>query len=876
MGSWVWQQIWRDLRSGTLRWLLVAVTLAVAALSSVGLFADRIERGLQRDAAQLLGGDAVVIGDQPVPDTVIQRAQALGLRTARTAVFPSMARAPDDKGGEARLVAIKAVDERYPLRGRLTLSAPPSPAAAAAAAAATGPAETPAPAGGPAPGTVWVDPGVLQTLGLQVGDRLWVGDMQFTVAATIAAEPDRGGGFVSFSPRVMLRWSDLPATGLIQPASRVTWRLQVAGPARSGDAVATDARQAPAERRPAPSRAEDRAIDRFVADARQAATQARGLRVETLDDGRPEMRSTIDRASLFLRLVALLAALMAAVVVAMVSRDFALQRLDDCALLRVLGVSQGAMMKAYVAELAVVGLLASVLGLAAGAAFHQVFVWLLADLVRVSLPLPGLWPALLALGVGMALTLGFGLPPLLQLAQVPALRVLRRDLGTPRAASLGVMAGGVVAMVVLLALVVRDAKMAAIALGGVVGAVFVLALVGGAVLWGLRRWMSRPAAANLPVVWHQAVRALVAQPAATITQVCALALGLLAIFLLILIRTDLIDSWRNTTPPDAPNRFVINILPDQVQDFQAALKAGGVERFDWYPMIRARLVAVNGRPVKPSDYQDDRARRLVDREFNLSHAEQPPGHNEVVAGRWRQGTAGAGEFSVEEGLAKTLGLKLGDALRFDVAGTVSEGRVTSLRKVDWGSMRVNFFVMAPVAEMPQWPPTYISAFRMPEGSALDRTLVSRFPNLTVVDVTMSLAQVQRVLDQVITAVEFLFLFTLTAGVLVLLAGLWSSRERRAGDWAVMRALGASRGHLHQVQRMELISQGVLAGGLAAVAALAIGGALAVKVFDFPWQPPWWAPLGGAAMGALLVLAAGWWSLRGLLNRPVLATLRRAD
>jgi len=862
MSSWVWRFLWRDLRSGALRWLWLAVALAVAALSSVGLFADRIERGLQRDAAQLLGADVVVLGDQPVPDELAAQARQAGLRATGTAVFPSMARAPDEQGGETRMVAVKAVGEGYPLRGRLTLADP------AADGRLVG--QRPGPAGGPAPGTVWVDPGVLQALRLSVGDALWLGERSFRIAATIAAEPDRGAGFVSFSPRVMMRTDELPSTGLIQPASRVTWRLLVAGGLRVGDAGA------PEQARAAMSAAEETRVRAFTQSARKAAEQLRGVRVETLDDGRPEMRSTIDRAGLFLRLVALLAALMAAVVVAMVARDFAQRRLDDCALLRVLGVSQAAMVRAYVLELTVVALLASALGLAAGAAFHQVFVWLLADLVKVNLPPPGWWPVALAFGVGLTLTLGFGLPPLLQLARVPALRVLRRDLGAPRAASMLVLGGGVIAMVALLALVVRDLRMAAIALGGMAATVLVLAALSAGVLVVLRRWLDGPGGRLAPVVWRQAGRALVAQPAATVTQVSALCLGLLAVFLLILIRTDLIASWRSATPPDAPNRFVINIQPDQVADFQSTLRQAGIGQFDWYPMARARLIEVNGKGVKPEDYEEDRAQRLVDREFNLSHAAQAPSHNEVVAGRYPATPQPLGEWSVEEGLAKTLGLSMGDRLTFEMAGERVEGRITSLRKLDWASMHVNFFVMAPVAEAPLWPVTYISAFQVPPDGRLDRELVARFPNITLVDVSQSLAQVQKVLDQVISAVEFLFVFTLVAGVLVLLAGLWSSRERRAAEWGVMRALGASREHLQRVQTLELLGVGLVAGGLAALAALAVGGALASRVFEFPWQPPWWGPLAGGAVGAVLVLLAGWWSLRGLLARPVLTTLRRID
>jgi putative ABC transport system permease protein len=868
MGSWVWQLLWRDLRSGALRWLWLAVALAVAALSSVGLFADRIERGLQRDAAQLLGADVVVVGDQPIPAVLLKSAQGAALRTSTTAVFPSMARAPDESGGETRLVAVKAVDQGYPLRGRLTLGRWHADGSMEAAESG--------PAGGPPPGSVWVDPGVLQALRLKVGDRLWLGDASFKVAAVIFAEPDRGAGFVSFSPRVMLRSSDLAATALVQPASRVTWRLLVAGAPRAGDAgMSEQSTRAQASAATASRRDEARVLA-FTKQARDAVLKVRGVRVETLDDGRPEMRSTIDRAGLFLRLVALLAALMSAVVVAMVARDFAVQRLDDCALLRVLGVSQKAMVQAYLIELTVVALLASLLGLMAGAAFHQVFVWLLADLVKVSLPPPGWWPVALAMGVGLVLTLGFGLPPLLQLAQVPALRVLRRELGTPKVASVSVLVGGLLALVTLLTLVVRDARMAAIALGGMAAAVLVLAVVVALVLMAVRRWLDSEAGRMAPVVWRQASQTLVAQPLATITQVCALSLGLLAVFLLILIRTDLIASWRQATPPDAPNRFVINIQPDQVQDFQRTVREGGIANFDWYPMARARLIEVNGKAVKPEDYPDEKAQRLVDREFNLSHATQAPQHNQIVAGRYLSTSAPAGELSVEEGLAKTLGLHLGDRMTFDMAGQRSEGRITSLRKLDWASMRVNFFVMVPVAAMPDWPESYISAFKVPGDGRLDRTLVARFPNITLVDVSLSLAQVQRVLDQVISAVEFLFVFTLAAGVLVLLAGLWSSRERRASDWAVMRALGASRSHLQRVQTVELLSVGVLAGSLAAGAALAIGGALASQVFEFPWQPPWWGPLAGAAVGAAVVMLAGWWSLRGLLQRPVLATLRRAD
>jgi putative ABC transport system permease protein len=317
---------------------------------------------------------------------------------------------------------------------------------------------------------------------------------------------------------------------------------------------------------------------------------------------------------------------------------------------------------------------------------------------------------------------------------------------------------------------------------------------------------------------------------------------------------------------------VINIQPDQTQAFREALAKAGVQRYDWYPMIRGRLVAINGQPVQAQGFEDDRAQRLVEREFNLSHAAELPAGNPVVAGRWTSEEADG--LSVEDGLAKTLGLKLGDRLSFDMAGYVNEGRITSLRKVDWGSMRVNFFVLFPRSEMAdQVPVTWISAFRAPPERGFDNALSRAFPNVTNVDVSASIAQVQRVLDQVIRAVEFLFGFTLATGLVVLFAAVTATREARSREYALMRAMGASRVLLAQVQRAELLGVGALAGLLASVVAVLVGWLLARYAFEFSWNPTPWVPLMGTIAGALLAWAAGWWGLRGVLRRPVVESLR---
>ncbi len=829
-----WRTLWRDVRSGELRLLVLAVTLAVAALTAVGFFADRLQGGLQRDARQLLGGDAVVATDNPTPTVFTQQAQRQGLRAVHTLTFPTMARASDMQGGSAKLVALKAVEPGYPLRGSLRIKS------------RTGAIEKVAQSI-PEPGQVWVETQLMDALGLSMGDALLLGNSRFTIAAAIAVEPDRGTGFMNFSPRVMVNSADIEATGLIQPASRISYRMAVAG--------------------------DEAQVKAFVkwADLQIKGDQPmRGVRIESVETGRPEMGQTLDRASKFLSLVALLAALLSAVAVALAARSFAASHLDDCAMLRVLGLSQRTIAASYCWEFALVGLFASGLGVAIGFGVHYLFVVLLAGLVDASLPAASLMPVFLGLGMGLTLLVAFGLPPILQLAQVPPLRVIRRDVGNLRPASLGVLSIGVAGFAALLLAVSSDLTLGLIAVGGFAGAVLVFAGMGWLAIKVLR-WSVNDATAPRALVL--ATRQIAARPAFTVVQVSALAVGLLALVLLVLLRTDLISSWKKATPADAPNRIVINVSPDQSDDFQQTLKSAGVEKFDWYPMIRGRLVAINGRDVSPDDFIEDRAKRLVDREFNLSHGAIRPSSNLIVEGRWTEEETGA--ISMEEGIAQTLGLKLGDTLRFDIAGVQTESKITSMRKVDWGSMRANFFAMYPVSQMGQVPATYMGAFKAPVTPGFDNALVRSFPNVTNIDMSATISQVQRVLDQVIRAVEFLFGFTLAAGLVVLFAAVSATREERARDFAIMRAIGAQNSLLRQVQRIELAGVGLLAGFLASCVASVVGWALARYVFEFSWTVSLWAPLAGALVGAVLALAAGWWGLREVLSRPVVETLRKA-
>jgi putative ABC transport system permease protein len=850
-----WHSLWRDLRAGELRLLIVAVSLAVAALTAVGFFADRLNGGLQRDARQLLGGDAVISSDNPTPQIFIDKAKALGLQTAQTLGFPTMARATSAaNSGDAmtKLVALKAVSEAYPLRGTLQITAKQG----------AKPAKTRAV---PAVGEAWVDAALLDGLGLQVGDKLLLGDAELRIGQIITTEPDRGAGFANFAPRVMVNMAGMATTGLIQPASRVTYRFAVAGTSSSGPAA-------------------DEAVKAF-ADFAKAQTSAGmpGVRLESFEGGRPEMKQTLERAEKFLSLIALLAALLSAVAVALAARSFAAKHLDNCAMLRVLGQSQRNIGLSYTFEFALVGLFASGLGVLIGYAVHYVFVLLLAGLIESSLPAASLWPVAFGLGMGMTLLLAFGLPPVLQLAQVPPLRVIRRDVGSLKPASIAVLSLGLAGFVTLLLATSSDLKLGLITVGGFAAAVVLFAGISYLAIKLLRMSVNDATAPRWLVL---ATRQLTARPAFAVVQISALSLGLLALILLVLLRTDLIDSWRKATPPDAPNRFVINVMPEQSESFQQTLRDAGIKNYDWFPMIRGRLVAINNTDVKFDNFADERAKRMLDREFNLSNSAALPAHNIVTSGAWTPDETGG--VSVEESVAKTLNLALGDTLRFDVGGMMVDSKVSSIRKVDWGSMRANFYVMFPVAQLTGVPVTYMGAFRAPiainskdgksgaakNSSNFDNALVKNYPNITNVDMSATVSQIQKVLDQVIRAVEFLFAFTLAAGVVVLLAAITATKDERAKEFAVMRALGASGKLLRQVQGAELAGVGLLAGFLASIIAVAIGWAMARYVFEFTWSIKLWVPLAGAMTGSLLALVAGSYVLRSVLHRPVIETLRQ--
>lgn len=813
----------RDLKAGELGLLLVALIIAVTSLTSVGFFTDRVARALKLEANQLLGGDIVLVADHALKPEWRAEATRRGLRSVESASFTSMATV----GEGAQLAGVKVVEDGHPLRGSIRI--------------APGLNQPDAPAPGiPARGELWLDERLASALGAKVGDVVGLGASRLRMAAVLSFESDRGANFFSLLPRLIINAADLPATQLIQPGSRAFYRLHVAGD--------------PAE------------VARFETWAK--GRLQRGESLETVDNARPEVRTVLDRAERFLRFAAMLAVVLAAVAVGLATRRFVERHLDGCAVMRCLGARQAQLMGLFIGEFVLLGLAAGVVGCALGFGVQFVLAGLLGGLVGVPLPAPGGWPVAHGMAVALLLLLGFALPPLIRLGRVSTLRVLRREWNGVAAREGLAWALGALVLAGLLVAIARDWLLGAWVVGG-----FALAFA----VYGLVAWLVLGLLGHLRAVagsgWRYGLAALRRRPVASLVQVLALGMGLTALLLLTLVRSDLLDNWRQSTPADAPNRFVINIQPDQLEPLRRFFADDGRPAPLLQPMIRGRLVQVNNRPVGPDDYADDRARRLVDRDFNLSFDTRLPDGNSVVAGRWH-GADTAPQFSVEQGLAQTLGLALGDVLTFEIAGVRSEARITSLRKLDWDSMRVNFFVIAAPGMLDSQPASYITSFYLPAAQMeFANRLVAAFPNLTVIDVAAVIGQIQGMVGQLIGAVQFVFGFAVVAGVVVLLGALQATHDEREKELAILRTLGARNRQLRGALLAEFAALGLVAGALAGVGATGIGWALGHFVFKLPYAPSLLPVLAGSVAGCLVVMLAGWLGTRHLLSRPPLESLR---
>ncbi|MCB1891676.1 MAG: FtsX-like permease family protein [Rhodocyclaceae bacterium] len=815
----------RDFRAGELRLLGLALVIAVASLSSVSFFSDRLSRALTREAHQLLGGDLLLVADHPWDKAYRAEAQRRGLRVITSVSFPSMTAA----NGASHLAGIKAVEPGYPLRGALrTAPGLNQPDAETR--------ET------PARGSVWLDERLASALEAKTGDVVKLGKASLAVSAVLTLEPDRGVNFFNIAPRLMMHADDLSSTQLVQVGSRITYRLHLAG---DGEAVA--AYQAWAEKR-----------------------LGRGERIESLDNARPEVRSALDRAEKFLRLAALLAAVLAAVAVGLAARRFMQRHLDGCAVMRCLGARGSQLLRIYLGEFLLFGAISSALGCLIGFAAQYALERLLSNLLTTTLPTPSPLPLAYGFTVGLALLAGFALPQLLRLRNVPTVRVLRREWADAEPLAWTGYAFGAVVLAVLMLWMAADLKLGLWVLGLFSLAVAIYAGVARLALAAVGRLRGAAGAG-----WRYGIASLHRRLGTSVIQAVALGLGMTTLLLLTLARDDLLASWQRSVPPDAPNRFIINVQPEQREPVREFFAGKGLEKPDLLPMVRGRLVSINGRPVIAADYEEERAQRLVEREFNLSWMADLPEGNSLTAGKWFAPQDGdRPQFSVEQGLADTLRLKLNDALVYEIAGRRLEAKITSLRKLDWDSMRVNFFVVTPPGVLEPFPTSYITSFHLPPDKAgFVGDLVAAHPNLTVIDVASILRQFRAVMDQLALAVQFIFAFSIVAGLAVLYAALESTHDEREYEVAVLRTLGARNSQLRAALAAEFAVLGAIAGVVAGVGAAIISWLLGRFVFQMPYEPAWLVLPAGVLGGILGIMLAGLAGTARTLRAPALQSLR---
>lgn len=809
----------RDWRAGEWRVLLLALVLAVGSLATVGLFADRVRQALQQQAQSLIGADLRITSTRPFSPAYRKAAEARGLQVVQSRTFPSMV----SKGELVSLSEIQAVEAGYPLRGKIEIDDGSVHVAQAI----------------PARGTVWADERLLRRLDVQTGDEVGIGARRFAVAAIVVKDIDQSIGFSSFAPRVLMNDTDLASTGLLQQGSRLSYRLMIAG-----DAI--QVKMLRAELEPGLSGNE---------------------KMEDVRDARPEIRTALERAEHFLGLAALTAAILAGAAMALAARRFVLRHLDGCAVMRCLGAQQGQVLWLFLYQFILLGVLAVLLGGLLGYATQALLVESIAAMREASLPQPGVLPLLKAAASGFALLLGFAFLPLLQLRRVSPLRVLRREMGSPEISGWLINGLGVAVLALLFLWHAGSLKLGLAVLGGLLAGLLVFGWLAWLLLHGLAR-----NSFYFQSQWRHAFNNLARHGRSAAVQVVALSLGGMALLVLTLVRADLLEAWQGKLPPDTPNRFVVNIQSDQVQPVRDFFLHQSLPAPELQPMVRGRLVAINERAISGDSYPDPRARSLVEREFNLSYMEQMPVWNELVSGKWWEKN-GAGELSVEEGIAKTLGIHLGDMLTYDVAGSSFTAKVTSLRKVQWDSMRVNFFVIATPELLQDFPASYLSSFYLPKDQVRAGDELSRaFPNILLIDTGAVIAQVRGIMDQIAQTVSAVFLFTLLTGLAVLYAALLATQDERSHEAAILRTLGADSRYLRSLHLSEFAVLGGLSGLFAAAGAVLLGWVLARFVLEIPYQANLSVWAIGVLGGMAVVMLAGWLATRKLTLRPPLRIL----
>ncbi len=816
----------RDLRAGELRVLALALLVAVASVTAVGFFTDRIGRAVERQAADVLAADLRASSGFKLPPELLENIQSRELQSAQHVRFPSVVVNQRD---ESQLVAMKAVSEGYPLRGAIRLADINDPSTT-----------TTGQAGSPQPGTVWVDAQLHSALALVAGDVLTLGQRDFTVSHIILFEPDRGENAFEFAPRVMINLQDLPSSGLLGEGSRATYTVLMAGEAAQ------------------------------LESARDylETTYPDEVRVQGVRDGSPQMKRALDRAQRFLGLASVVTVLLAGAAIALAVRHFALKQCDASAVMRTLGASRAEVVVWLSTRLLLIALVASAVGIVIGWFAQLVLANLLQGWFGLNLPAPGFLPPVIGMLTAFISLAGFGLLPIVKAGQVNVMRVLQRDYSGMNSSSVIAGVFGVIATFLVVFLLSRDFQLSAIVVAGVVGMLLVFALFGRLMITAVRF--------TAGARFRLSTAGLQRRAASSIVQLAAFAMGIMALLLISIVRVDLLAAWEQDLPEGAPNVFVVNIQPDQVEGFAAQLESQGIQTTGIHPMVRARLVKHNGEPVLTADATEQQ-KRYARREYNLSFSNTVPLNNQIVAGDWWAEDGNAEPLlSIEQEWAQERGFAIGDTLTFKSAGVETTATVANWREVDWESFQVNFFAVSSPSMLEGLPATYVTSFHIKEDFVTATTgWVRQFPGIATLDIGAIITRIKSLMERASLAVEYVFLFTLLAGFCVLLAAVQSSQGERIRESALLRALGASHQQLREAVIAEFAILGALAGLLAAVVASLIAWSLSQFVFELPFQLNAWLWVIGIFGGAFGIATAGYLATRHVLHTPPIVALRHS-
>jgi len=815
----------RDWRSGELAILLLALTTAVAALTGVGFLVDRIGIAVDQQASQVLAADLRISSTRPIDAAFFEEAARRGVESARTASMLSVV----FLGDASELSDLRAVSSKYPLRGTLQVASEPF--------AVGSPIR-----GIPGRGEVWPSSKLLATLGGKIGSRLSIGAATFRVTRVLISRPDQSSNFTELAPSIIMNIDDLPATQLVQPGSRVSYAGLFAA-------------------------ARDRIADfgEWLAEHRHP-----GDRLRDITETSPQIKDAVDRSGRFLQLASLVSVLLCSIAVAMSARQYVRRHLDAVALLKTLGATRALTLSVSLIQLLVVAVGAALLGSASGFLAQEWLLHALRGLLNTDLPPPDLVPLAMGFTAAIAVLMGFALPSLLQLARVPPLRVLRRDVGPPSPAVWLAFGPAVAVVGALVYWAVGDVRLFLDFVVGLSGYGLLLAAAALLLITIAGRLRGR-----VGVAWRYGIANLSRHRADSLVQIMAFGTGLMVLLLLGLVRGDLESDWRRTLPADAPNYFFINIPPGDRAAFADFLQSQGAKLSRMLPMIRGRLTEIDGRPIESLRFRRERGEGFADREQNITWAQELGPDNRIVAGRW-WGPRDAGKplVSLATEFQESLGVRIGDRLTFEIGGEPFTATVASVREVKWDSFQPNFFIVFAPGVLDSAAGTYLtSAYFHPQQGRVLAQLAHRFPSVSIFDLDDLLGQVRSLVDKAILAVQSVFAFTLFAGLTVLLAAVQASRDERRYESAMLRTLGAGRNTILQSVLAEFTTLGLLAGLLAALGASAAGAFVAARVLQVAYAFDPLVFLVGMTGGAVLVAGGGWLATRSVVRQPPLNTLR---